>query len=67
MSTSPRTPRVLKGGIVLLDPSTGTVLRIITLQYNPDTLTRTLQMQAVGGEGDRLEALRMKGPPNETI
>jgi hypothetical protein len=52
---------------VLLDPSTSAVLRVIALQYNPDTLTRTLQMQAVGGEGDRLEALRLKGPPNETI
>lgn len=60
-------PRILKGGIVLLDPDTAAVLRIIALQYNPDTLTRTLQVQAVGGEGDRLEALRLKGPPNETL
>ncbi|MDQ2990946.1 MAG: hypothetical protein M3R60_17795 [Pseudomonadota bacterium] len=67
MSTFPNTPRILKGGLVLLDPTTAAVLRIIALQYNPDTLTRTLQMQAAGGEGDRLEALRLKGPPNETI
>jgi hypothetical protein len=61
-------PRVLKGGIVLLDPERGSVLRIIVLQYNPDTLTRSLQVQGVGGEsGDRLEALRLKGPPVETI
>ena len=38
------------------------------LQYNPDTLTRTLQVQAVGRDGgDRSEALRLKGPPVETI
>lgn len=67
MSTYPRTPRILKGGIVLLDPSTTAVLRIIALQYNPDTLTRTLQVQSVGGTGDRLEALRLKGPPSESI
>ena len=61
-------PRVLKGGLVLLDPSRGNVLRIIVLQYNPDTLTRSLQVQGMGGEGgDRLEALRLKGPPVETI
>jgi hypothetical protein len=62
-----RSPHILKGGIVLIDPTTGAVLRIIALQYNPDTMTRTLQVQAVGSEGDRLEALRLKGPPNETI
>jgi hypothetical protein len=67
MITFPNSPRLLKGGIVLIDPGTSAVLRIISLQYNPDTLTRTLQVQAVGGEGDRLEALRFKGPPNESI
>jgi hypothetical protein len=61
-------PRVLKGGLVLLDPERGNVLRIIVLQYNPDTLTRSLQTQGMSGEsGDRLEALRLKGPPVETI
>jgi hypothetical protein len=67
MTAFPNSPRLLKGGIVLLDPTTSAVLRIIALQYNPDTLTRTLQVQAVGAEGDRLEALRLKGPPNESI
>jgi hypothetical protein len=67
MSSSPNSPRLLKGGIVLIDPTSSLVLRVIGLQYNPDTLTRTLQVQAAGAEGDRLEALRIKGPPNETI
>lgn len=68
MSSFPGSPRLLKGGIVLLDPDSSTVRRIIALQYNPDTLTRTLQMQGAGPEsGDRLEALRLKGPPVETI
>lgn len=68
MTSFPNSPRLLKGGIVLLDAETGAVQRIVNLQYNPDTLTRTLQPQGVGAEGgDRSEALRLKGPPVETI
>ena len=68
MSSFPGSPRLLKGGIVLLDPTTGVVQRIITLQYNPDTLTRSLQIQAAEtGNRDRSEALRLKGPPVETF
>src|ERR1051325_9449082 len=68
MSTFPGSPRILKGGIVVLDPQSSAVLRIIPLQYNPDTLTRSFQIKGVGSEGgDRIEALRLKGPPAETI
>jgi hypothetical protein len=68
MSSFPDSPRLLRGGLVLVDPDTARVLRIIALQYNPDTLTRTLQIRGVGAEsGDHLEALRLKGPPAETI
>jgi contractile injection system tube protein len=67
MTTFPRSPRLLKGGLVLIDPVTAAVQRIIVLQYNPDTLSRTLQVQAVGESADRSEALRLKGPPVETI
>jgi len=44
MTAVPNSPRLLKGGIVLIDPTTGAVQRIIALQYDPDTLTRTLQV-----------------------
>ena len=68
MTTFPGSPKLLKGGLVLLDPDTSAVRRMIALQYTPDTMTRTLQVQSVGGEGgDRSEALRLKGPPIETI
>ncbi len=68
MTTFPGSPRLLKGGIVLIDPETSSVQRIITLQYNPDTLTRTLQVQSIGGDGgNRSEALRLTGPPVETL
>ncbi len=67
MTTSPLAPRLIKGGIVLIDPVTSAVQRVIALQYNPDTLSRTLQVQGVGESADRSEALRLKGPPIETI
>ncbi len=68
MSSFPGSPRLLRGGLVLIDNDTAVVLRIIALQYNPDTLTRSLQIKGVSGEsGDHLEALRLKGPPVETI
>jgi hypothetical protein len=68
MSDFPGSPRLVRGGLVLLDPGSGLVRRVIALQYNPDTVTRTLQPQGIGAEpGDRLEALRFKGPPQETI
>jgi hypothetical protein len=70
MTTFPSSPRVLKGGIVLIDPDAWTIQRIIVLQYNPDTLTRTLQPKTVptaSEGGDRTEVVRLKGPPVETI
>lgn len=67
MSTFPNSPRLIKGGLVLLEPESGAVQRLITLQYNPDTLTRTLQIKAPSEGGDRSETLRLTGPPVETI
>lgn len=68
MSRFPGSPQLLKGGIVLIDPDSGVPVQTIVLQYNPETLTRTLQSQGIGPEpGDRLEALRLKAPPLETI
>jgi len=60
-------PRLLKGAIISLDPTTGIPRGTIALQYNPDSITRTLQPQSVGEEPDRTEVLRLKGPPIETI
>ena len=67
MTTFPGSPRLLRGGLVLLDLDSETVQRIIVMQYNPATLQRQLQVQGAGGDGgDRLEALRLTGPPVET-
>src|ERR1700750_77081 len=67
MTTFPGSPKTLRGGLVLIDASSGTVKRVITLQYNPDQISRTLQIQGVGEAGERSEALRLKGPAVETF
>ena len=63
----PRSPKLIKGGLILIDPSSGAVQRVISLQYNPETLTRTLQPQATEHSGPFSEPLRLKGPPTETF
>ncbi|MFF2190733.1 hypothetical protein [Streptomyces sp. NPDC058155] len=63
-------PKPIRSGIVIVDPELGTPERVIVLQFNPDTLERSLAPQTAGGEGegegDRNEALRLKGPAEET-
>ncbi|MGW2054201.1 hypothetical protein ACWCOZ_09810 [Streptomyces sp. NPDC001840] len=68
-------PKPIRSGIVIVDPERGTPQRIIVLQFNPDTLERSVAPQAAGGGGDaggggsggdRNEALRLKGPAQET-
>jgi hypothetical protein len=68
MSTFPGSPRLIKGGLVLLDVETSEIKHTIILQYNPQTLTRSLQIQGTGDAGgNRSEPLRLIGPPVETI
>ena len=69
MTTFPSSPRLLKGGIALIDPESSAVVRIIALQYNPDTLTRSYQVQGAGGDGqgERAQPFRFKGPAVESI
>ncbi|WP_329010418.1 hypothetical protein OG271_27775 [Micromonospora rifamycinica] len=66
--TSPLSPRLLRAGLVVLDPDSGRSRRVITLQYNPDSLTRGFQLKTAGAEGGaRGEALRITGPPVQTL
>ena len=67
MSAFSGSPRLIKGGIALIDPVSSAVQRIIVMQYNPDTITRTLQPQGVSDNADKSEALRLRGPAQETI
>jgi len=67
MNSASFTPAVLKGAIVVIDPDSGIVQRVIPLQYNPDGITRTLAPQGMADTGDQMEAMRLTGPPIETV
>jgi hypothetical protein len=43
------------------------VQRVVALQYNPDSVTRTLKLQQAAEGTDPSEALRIAGPPTETL
>jgi hypothetical protein len=60
-------PRLQKGAILSLDPTLGIPLGTISLQYNPESITRSLKPRTVGDQPDRTEILRLTGPPIETI
>jgi hypothetical protein len=62
-------PKLIKGGLAILAPGGGALQRTIALQYNPDTLTRSYQVQGIGGDGggDRAQPFRLKGPAIESI
>ncbi|HWS56668.1 MAG TPA: hypothetical protein VN228_21210 [Pyrinomonadaceae bacterium] len=66
MTTFPGSPRVMKGALVGIEP-VNPLASVIVFQYNPDTLTRTLQAQTAGEGGARAEVTRLKGAPVETI
>lgn len=68
MGAFPGSPRLMRGGIVQIDPDTAAVQSIVVLQYNPDSLSRALQVKSVQPEQqNRSEALRLTGPPIETF
>ncbi|MFJ3789659.1 hypothetical protein [Kitasatospora sp. NPDC090091] len=68
MTGFPRSPRLMRGGIVQLDQASGAVLRMIALQYNPDSLSRSFQVQDTGEERhQRSRPIRFTAPPVETV
>ena len=66
MSSFPGSPRVTKGAIIGFDIF-NPVPNVIVFQYNPETLTRTLQAQGSGEGSARSESMRLRGAPVETI
>jgi hypothetical protein len=64
MSPSPISPPVFKGAIVAVD-AVNPLASVVVFQYNPESLSRTLQARTAGGEG--LGPVRLAGPPEETI
>jgi hypothetical protein len=65
MTTFPGSPRLQKGAIIGLDPI-NPLASVVVFQYNPETLSRTLNVQATGGK-NKGEAFRLSGPPEENI
>lgn len=62
-------PKLVLGGLVILAPGGNAARQTITLQYNPDTLQRSYQVQGSGGDAgaERATPFRLKGPAIETI
>ena len=52
MTTFPGSPKLLNGGIVLIHSATAQVQRIISLQYNLESLSRTIQVQSASEGGN---------------
>lgn len=59
------TPRVARAGLVIMEPDGQQVRRVIALQYNPDSVTRSLQ--ARGATPDGGERQRVSGTATQTI
>src|SRR5215218_3412570 len=70
MTTFPGSPRLRKGAIVGVDVF-NPLASVILFQYNPETLTRSLTARTPerhwSEQVDRSEAMRLTGPPEETI
>lgn len=61
-----RRPNILKAGLILLDPETTEIIRIVALQYNPEALNHAYEIRGAN-ETNRSEPLRLIGPPVETF
>jgi hypothetical protein len=66
MAALSSTPRLVKGAIIGVDLF-NPIASVVIFQYNPETLTRTVQPQGAADSGARAEAMRLKGAPVETI
>jgi hypothetical protein len=70
VTTFPGSPKLLKGAIIGVDKF-NPLASVVLFQYNPETLTRSLTARTPerpwweGSSGS--EALRLAGPPEETI
>lgn len=50
MTSFPESPRMTKGAIVGAD-AMNPLASVVVFQYNPDTMTRRLEVHAASGEG----------------
>lgn len=74
-SDFPNRPRFLKGALVVYESQDAGAPppKVVTFQYNPETVKRTLERRAVeakgggGGTPNKEDLLRAQGPPSEQI
>jgi hypothetical protein len=66
MSSLSNTPRLIKGAIIGVDLF-NPIASVVIFQYNPETVTRTVQPQGAGDNASKAEAMRLTGAPIETI
>jgi hypothetical protein len=62
-------PKLTKGALVVMAPGGGAIRNTINVQYNPDQISHTYQVQGAGGDGggERAQPFRLKGPAVESI
>lgn len=60
-------PSIVKGGIVVTDFITGTVRNVITFQFNPESMSRTLTARTAAESAGPLTATRYTGVAGESI
>lgn len=60
-----RSPRLIKGAIVAFRPPVP-IPAVIPFQFNPESLSRTIEARTAEGEGGS-ESFRLAGAPKETI
>lgn len=63
MSSFPGSPRLVRGALISYELA-GIIPQVVIFQYNPETLTRTLQAQR---SADSSTEVRLTGPPVEEI
>jgi hypothetical protein len=66
MAALSNSPRLLKGAMVSVNLPDRTP-SVIAFQYNPGTLTRTLQPKTTGENASRTDVPRFRGAPTETL
>jgi hypothetical protein len=66
LSSFPQSPRLTKGALISYE-LLGLIPQVVIFQYNPETMTRTLEAQRTHHQGDPIETQRLKGPPVEKI
>lgn len=61
----PIAPLVARAGLVILEPDGQQIRRVIALQYNPDSVNRSLKGRGAGPDGGEIQ--RVSGTATQTV